>query len=573
MNHTLPRTGLLIVIMIETAAAQLAGWSDLLPRRDKPPVVFVTGHDAICPDPRSGELPFFKLTFGDFDKVMGRDGRTSLVFEACYAPNRPPIEEVANVLLRFMASLRYEDGEPVPEVDIVAHSMGGLIVRSYLAGKQIDGGFVPPAAPRVRKVVFIGTPHFGTPVAAPRDRDPQVRQMSVGDAFLFDLATWNQGSDDVRGVDALSITGTAGRNGPATDSVVTLTSASMDFAIRERTAVLPYCHTQGGIGQLFLCEGAPGLARVTNEDHPTARLVLAFLNDNEFWRSAMGTAEAHPVLAGTTGLMVQSRTADDLPRPIRSATVLLDSGSSSKLQVSAAGNAYGEMLPAGPVRLDIDGITRRIMLAAGGARALVIKPGPLIEAVEPAPGPSWPLVLAPGMLVIIKGAELNAEDSELYLAGRPVRVLSRTADRLTAVLPEDVAGVAELRLRNGRGQHALRILLERAFPVLFLRGEIAAAMHASSGEPVTLQDPASPGEILSLFLTGLGATTADGSGNALQQPEVTVAGRPCEVLYAGRAMAGIDQINFRVPQNIMTGMSRLRIRSGTRIGSADLPIQ
>ena len=41
-----------------TASAQLAAWGDYLPKGEKPPVVFVTGHDAVCPDPRSGELPF-----------------------------------------------------------------------------------------------------------------------------------------------------------------------------------------------------------------------------------------------------------------------------------------------------------------------------------------------------------------------------------------------------------------------------------------------------------------------------------------------------------------------------------
>ena len=194
---------------------------------------------------------------------MARDGRVSFVFEACYAPNRPPIEEIANVLRDMLSRLRYETGEPVCEVDMVAHSMGGLVVRAYLAGKQPKGGFTTPALPRVRKVVFIGTPHFGTPVTSSTSDDPQLREMSLGSVFLFDLATWNQGSDDLRGVEALSIIGTGGINGPATDSVVRVTSASMDFIATGRTAVLPYCHTQGGIGNLFLCQGAPGLALVT----------------------------------------------------------------------------------------------------------------------------------------------------------------------------------------------------------------------------------------------------------------------------------------------------------------------
>lgn len=566
---------LLLAALEFTAAAQLASWGNYLPKRDKPPVVFVTGHDAICPDPRSGELPFFQLTFGDFDKVMTRDGRVSLVFEACYAPNRPPIEEIANLLHRLVSSLRYENGEPVREVDMVAHSMGGLIVRAYLAGKQSNGTFATPAAPSVRKVVFIGTPHFGTPVASSTSQDPQLREISPGSAFLFDLATWNQGADDLRGVEALSIAGTAGRNGPAMDSVVSVISASIDFIAAGRTAVLPYCHTQGGIGQLFLCEGAPGLARVANEDHPTARLVLSFLNGTDVWRWSTDAA-ASSVPAGSTGLMIQSRTADDVGRPIGSAAVQHDRGGTTKLTVSDSGIAYGEMLPAGPATLVVDGVTRRIVLNPGGSRARVIKPGPWIEAVEPAAGRSWPLVLAPGMLVSIRGSELNTGTRDLYLANKPVPVLSAADDKLIALLPEDVVGRAELRLRTSTGQHAVHVLLESAFPVLYLREGFAAAVHSTSGQPVSAGNPAAPGEIISVFLTGLGATMAGpGLPVALQQPAVRIAEHPCEVLYAGRAPAlpGIDQINCRMPLELRPGVVRLQVTSGNRTGAADLAVR
>ena len=143
--------------------AQLATWTTPVARTDKPPVVSSPNMDAVCPDPKSGELPFFNLTFGDFDKVISRLGRVSLVFEACYAPNRPAIEGIANTLAAFLNGLRYADGELVPEIDIVAHSLGGLVVRSYLAGKQVDGDFRPPVSPRLRKVVFIGTPDISEP--------------------------------------------------------------------------------------------------------------------------------------------------------------------------------------------------------------------------------------------------------------------------------------------------------------------------------------------------------------------------------------------------------------------------
>ncbi|HYI94367.1 MAG TPA: hypothetical protein VEX68_12540 [Bryobacteraceae bacterium] len=562
MNAGFLKMVLWMAVLPFTAAAQLAEWNTYLPKRDKPPVVFVTGHDSICPDPRSGETPFFQLTFGDFDKVMARDGRISLVFEACYAPNRPSIGEIANVLRQMLAQLRYESGDPVREVDMVAHSMGGLIVRAYISGKQTNGSFATTALPGIRKVIFLGTPHFGTPVAVAGSEDPQLREMSLGSAFLFDLATWNQGSDDLRGVDALSIAGTGGKNGPATDSVVRVSSASLDFIATGRTAVLPYCHTQGGIGNLFLCEGAPGLARVGSEDHPTAQLVLAFLNDRDSWRSST-------VAAGASGVMAQSRTADDLPRPIQSATFLHDNGSVTQLAISRAGYAHADSLPAGEGTLSIDGVTRRITLLPGGTRAHVIKTGPWIEAVEPAAGRSWPLVLAPGMLVSIRGLDLNVGSIELFLGDKPIPVLSVSNSKLTALIPEDVIGLGELRLRNSAGQHMVRVFLESAFPALFLQDGVAAALHSSSGKPVSDADPAAPGEVISLFLTGLGA------GVALEQPVVTIADRQCEVLYAGRApsLAGVDQINCRLSSEleVEAGRVRVRVTSGNRNGAADLP--
>ena len=578
MNHGVLTILLLICASAFNAAAQLVSWTDPIPKRDKPPVVFVTGHDAICPDPRSGELPFLQLTFGDFDKVMARDGRVSLVFEACYAPNRPPIEDIANVLRQMLSQLRYETGEPVPQVDIVAHSMGGLIVRAYLSGKQSTGVFNPPAVPQVRKIVFIGTPHFGTPVSSPTSEDPQLREMSLGSKFLFDLATWNQGAEDLRGIEALSIAGTGGRNGQATDSVVRVTSASMDFIAPSRTAVLPYCHTQGGIGQLFLCQGAPGLARVANEDHPTARLVLAFLNDRDTWRSAT-EAGLDPVARDVAGLMVQSRTAEDVPRPIRSATFIGATGSATQLAISDAGLAYAELLPAGQGTLTIDGVTRPILLPAGSSRARVIKPGPFIESVEPAAGRSWPLTLAPGMLVSIKGQELNVGALEARVADKPLPVLSISAITLAAVLPEDISGMAELTVRNSAGQHTVRIVVEAAFPALFLREGLAAALHSATGNSVSAADPAAPGEIISLFLTGLGATASAPSGLAIArlQPVVTVGNRQCQVLYAGRAptLPGVDQINCRLASELeaKAGVARVHITAGERTAAADLPVR
>jgi pimeloyl-ACP methyl ester carboxylesterase len=449
------------VLLAGICHAELFKWGDLLPRRAKLPVLFITGHDAVCPDARSGELPFFTLTFGRFDEVMARDGRVSLVFEACATPNRPPIEELASLLTRLLRALQYEDGSPVTEIDVVAHSMGGLVLRSYLYGRALT----PGGAPKVRKAVFIATPHFGTSVASPLEKDPQLREMAPGSRFLFDLATWNQGRDDLAGVDALSIVGSAGTNGEPgfTDSVVTLTSASLAFATdfsSDRTIILPLCHTFGGIGALLLCGGAIGLARVEDERHPTAQAVVSFLNGTAAWQTTGVPAKGNFLLSGSAGVLVQLRDAHDRDLPIRTASVITANGRSVPLNVSIAGLAYADKLPPGPAQLSLNGYTETVVLRGGGGQALVSKPGPYIHAVEPAFGPVWPLVLAPGMQVRVKGMRFGL-NPRVSVWGVPVQVNTLPTGELELVLPATLkGGIAEVSVSSDAGRHTTQIYVQ-----------------------------------------------------------------------------------------------------------------
>ncbi|MFD4372775.1 lipase family alpha/beta hydrolase [Streptomyces sp. NPDC058486] len=66
------------------------------------------------------------------------------------------------------------------EVDLVGHSLGGLIARYYV---QRLGGDA-----RVRTLVTLGTPHAGTAVAPLADAHPVVRQMRPGSEVLRELA-------------------------------------------------------------------------------------------------------------------------------------------------------------------------------------------------------------------------------------------------------------------------------------------------------------------------------------------------------------------------------------------------
>ena len=213
--------------------------------------------------------------------------------------NGSTIEELGVTLGQFLNMLvQYAGGSLVPQVDLVSHSMGGLIVRSYLAGLQATGGLSPVLNPRVRKFIEIATPNFGSFLAANYTdllaNGTQAAEMIPGSGFLWTLGTWNQGGDDLRGVDALAIIGNAGywkssiiattQLNNASDGVVSFTSASLNFARDpSRTRILPYCHIDSATvaGAFIDCTGR-GIANV--DDAPeTGAIVLSFLANTTAW--------------------------------------------------------------------------------------------------------------------------------------------------------------------------------------------------------------------------------------------------------------------------------------------------
>ncbi len=88
--------------------------------------------------------------------------------------NDAPIQDIARDLARYIAGT----GKPV---DVIAHSMGGLIARVALLGSA-EGWEGFPAKLDVANVVTLSTPHQG--LAKGSDKDEQTRQMSAGSGFL-----------------------------------------------------------------------------------------------------------------------------------------------------------------------------------------------------------------------------------------------------------------------------------------------------------------------------------------------------------------------------------------------------
>ncbi|MFD9058932.1 esterase/lipase family protein [Streptomyces albidoflavus] len=143
--------------------------SPRLPLAPLPPVVLLHGFA----DNRSVFVLLRRALLRDADGTARRRTVVSLN----YSPLTCDIRAAAELLGRHVEEVRRRTG--ADRVDVVGHSLGGLIARYHV---QRLGG---DAA--VRTLVTLGTPHSGTRVARPADVHPIVRQMRPGSPVIEEL--------------------------------------------------------------------------------------------------------------------------------------------------------------------------------------------------------------------------------------------------------------------------------------------------------------------------------------------------------------------------------------------------
>jgi uncharacterized protein (TIGR03437 family) len=571
------RGGLLAGLSLALAAqAQLIPAGSAVPLTTLPPVVFINGYQFEgCPST-------FADTFGIADQVLQTNGEVSLFFNTCSLPGTATIEDLAASFATFLTGLQYTNGQPVETVDVVTHSMGGLVLRSYLSGKQDTAGtFQPPAATHVRKAVFLASPNFGTPIASLLGVSTQVDEMASGSAFLFGLATWNDATDDLRGVDAVAEAGNAGSGGTGNpagfdDGVVPLTSASLQFYLPGRTRVVPYCHIPGGgiISDFGLCPSdAQGIANIDSATHDSAQIIVSFLNGTDAWQSVGTAAESDPFLSVDGGLIIAAHAADDSSVNIDSVTAGL-AGADKQLSISSDHLAFTDQFPAGVIGFNVTAgslnINSTAMLPAGGTEPYLVKPGPLVARVLPAAAATFPLELAPRMLIAIYGTAMAS--ATVSIAGTALSLYYVSATQINAVLPDTVSGFTQLTVQNSSGQNTINIYVEAAAPAIFTQDSSgsgpASALKSTDQSLVTAANPLHAGDTVELFATGLGLTTPmNGLEYAVQQPTVTVGGVACPVVFAGAApgFIGLDQINCTIPAGLTSSATTpVVIASGDR---------
>jgi uncharacterized protein (TIGR03437 family) len=289
----------------------------------RPPVVLLNGWEIgftnACPIASSSSD-----TFGNLASYLISDGVPIVyLFDNCVEGANEPIEDLGIDLGTYLNSIEYTTGAQVPQVDLVAFSLGGLIARAYLAGLQPTEAITPPTNTLVRDMVLIATPNFGSFVLGNYSTEIEVGTQSgelvPGSSFLWNLANWNQRSDDLRGVNTIAVVGNAGEylpnlssgieNNNASDGIASLTSASLGFVYphtASATRVVPYCHvdpvdfTNTTLGT-YLCD-APGIANVTDTNQYTGQIVRSFLSGTTAWQSIGNTMATDPYLSTNGGM-------------------------------------------------------------------------------------------------------------------------------------------------------------------------------------------------------------------------------------------------------------------------------
>jgi uncharacterized protein (TIGR03437 family) len=458
----------------------------------RPPVVLLngweTGFTGAC-----GVSSSSADTFGNLAEYLVSDGVPVVYFfDNCVIDPNQTIEVLGNDLATYLNTIQYDNGQQVPQIDLVAFSMGGLIARSYLAGLQPSEIATPPATTLVRDLILIATPNFGSFVAGNyvaylAATGTQSAELIPGSSFLWNLATWNQRGDDLRGVNALAIVGNAGQYlgslsattalNNASDGLVSETSAALGFALLSSTPtqVVPYCHVDPSVFTntatlgTFDCDAA-GIANVTSDTQETGVIVRSFLAGNTDWESVGGTAAKDPWLSIDGGLFfgMENQTANyvtDLTAVAWGSSVALTEGGDTDVIyytdfVSGSGNFVASSTSLGTV--DCGG---PLTAPVGYFTAARCKIDTAIYEVGPLSGAPGRIVNS-GSTITITGNDFGAQCGSCQVLAIPVNSTTQTAlqvsswtdTSISAVLPASLTGLLTIQVTATPGTDAITII-------------------------------------------------------------------------------------------------------------------
>ena len=222
-------------------------------------------------------------------------------------------------------------------------------------------------------------------------------------------------------------------------------------------------------------------------------------------------------------------------------------------------------------------ITSAGILNAASFEGGTVAPGLIVTIFGSGLGPSTLMVAAVDAAARAFPTELAG--TRVLFDGTPAPLLYVSATQLSAVTPFGVAGrqftQIEVESRGVRSAPAFMPVASTA-PAIFTQSAQGTGPGAILNQDFTVNgpaNPAAPGAFVFLFATGGGVVTpaaadgrlAQGVSSTVAQVSVAVDGQPAEVVYAGGApdlIAGVLQVNLRLPANLRPGDLPIVIRTG-----------
>ncbi len=195
---------------------------------------------------------------------------------------------------------------------------------------------------------------------------------------------------------------------------------------------------------------------------------------------------------------------------------------------------------------------------------------------------------APGTLVAV---EHSTSTSTVYLNGSPLRLTDGSADQLQFQIPYNLnsADTGSLwistELEDGSAVTSRPVALHftSASPGVFAFGakepRTGMLLHAPDGVPLSPEDPAKPGELLTVWATGLGAVVSeandDGGFNTVLPVHASVNGNPVEVVSAAlpAEATGVYEVRLRLPAQLARGSSLVLVENEAASNAVTFPVK
>jgi len=253
----------------------------------------------------------------------------------------------------------------------------------------------------------------------------------------------------------------------------------------------------------------------------------------------------------------------------------------SVAETSRSGTATVNLVlpPVGPPPVfTAAGVTNSASFRSAGADGGVA-PGEMITIFGSNMGPATPVTLQLDGRGFVT---TRLAGTRVLFDGTPGPMIVTSAGQLSVMVPYSMEGLTSVAVTveyEGRASAQVPIPVSAASPGIYTQnsgGGGPASVIRPNGELVTTANPAAPGEVLTLYGTGDGATTPagiDGKPNAAPLPltklpvMVVIDDTEVEPSYAGGGpglVAGVLQVNFTMPPGA-SGQRRLKLRIGTKL--------